>query len=669
MYNNLIQWKLENRSKGLNIKINDNKKISKMFGDRYLKFLYINQATQVNSKDDLINLLNSKPRSFLTGVQLLVNKFKNYENKLIDNKKQNKVHFKDFIMLNKKTINPISKLYLQEKNLMSKTNTTNKTKFKPQSQSQLYKFKSLFAILHKSYLIKAKISQLKQDLNNNNLPIPLNFLKPLLQVQVNKDKDNNLNFNSHDNYNLDNNKLVTGSISPISTISKEQEQQSFFGIGKENSLSNIENIISKEAKEAKVVKESTETTEAKEATEAKVAKEAKEVHNLRLEQIINKSQISIFKQILESGIKTNYTDKINHFKNLIHNYQKNTNININIIQYFKLVTPHKVVNKFNQNITYNFNKYNKINIDNIVTLLEYAFRAMSCLISKPVFMITPNNIVINLFYYFIPGKVNKKTRKNRLNRLDLFFKDKDQDKDKDKDTSLNVNVNVNVNVNETLNLSQNQGNLETNIATEIGGISIVNTNNNNNNTNNQNNNTNTNTNTNNPKTTELSDKAKEQLLFKKYSLQFLFTPKNKIRLKKLCSILSKILNKPVVLDLIPLKLPFFDDNILVKAIGMMCNKIPVRTFFNFIFRRSVLYSKSQAHYNYRYSVTRSFLAGIKIKIGGRLMTQKVIPRISSRVLQRGPTSPSKVTYVDWSRVNLKNRRGAHSITVTMSHII
>src|SRR5882672_1559210 len=581
-----------------------------MFGDRYLKFLYINQATQVNSKDDLINLLNSKPRSFLTGVQLLVNKFKNYENKLIDNKKQNKVHFKDFIMLNKKTINPISKLYLQEKNLMSKTNTTNKTKFKPQSQSQLYKFKSLFAILHKSYLIKAKISQLKQDLNNNNLPIPLNFLKPLLQVQVNKDKDNNLNFNSHDNYNLDNNKLVTGSISPISTISKEQEQQSFFGIGKENSLSNIENIISKEAKEAKVVKESTETTEAKEATEAKVAKEAKEVHNLRLEQIINKSQISIFKQILESGIKTNYTDKIN------------------------------------QNITYNFNKYNKINIDNIVTLLEYAFRAMSCLISKPVFMITPNNIVINLFYYFIPGKVNKKTRKNRLNRLDLFFKDKDQDKDKDKDTSLNVNVNVNVNVNETLNLSQNQGNLETNIATEIGGISIVNNNNNNNNTNNQNNNTNTNTNTNNPKTTELSDKAKEQLLFKKYSLQFLFTPKNKIRLKKLCSILSKILNKPVVLDLIPLKLPFFDDNILVKAIGMMCNKIPVRTFFNFIFRRSVLYSKSQAHYNYRYSVTRSFLAGIKIKIGGRLMTQKVIPRISSRVLQRGPTSPSKVTYVD-----------------------
>ena len=652
MYDNLIQWNWENRSKGLNIIINDNKKISKMFGDRYLQFIHINQATQVNSKDDLINLLNSKPRSFLTGVQILVNKFKNYENKLIDNKKQNKGHFKNFIMLNKKNINHISKL--PQKKLRSKINTTTlgayKTTIKTQSQSQFYKFKSLFAFLHRSDLIKDKISQLKQDLNNNNLPIPLNFLKPLLQV--NKDKENNFNLNSHDNYNLDNNKLVTGSISK----EQEQEQQSFFG--KENleleSLSNIQHLISKEAKEAQVVKED------------------KEVYNFRLEQIINKSQISIFKQILESGIKTNYTDEINHFKNLIHNYQKNTNININIKQYFNLVTPYKIVNKFNQNITYNFNKYNKINIDNIVTLLEYAFRAMSCLISKPVFMITANNIVINLFYYFIPGKVNKKTRKNRLNRLkklDLFLKDQDKDKDKDKDTSLNVNVNVNLNVNETLNLSKNQANLETNtnIATEIGGISIVNNNNNNNNNNNQDNNTNTNTN--NPKTTELSDKAKEQLLFKKYSLQFLFSPKNQIRLNKLCRILSKILNKTVVLDLIPLKLPFFDDNILVKAIGMMCNKIPVRTFFNFIFRRTVLYSKIQAHENYRYSVTRSFLAGIKVKIGGRLMTQKVIPRISSRVLQRGPTSPSKVTYVDWSRVNLKNRRGAHSITVTMSHII
>jgi hypothetical protein len=114
----------------------------------------------------------------------------------------------------------------------------------------------------------------------------------------------------------------------------------------------------------------------------------------------------------------------------------------------------------------------------------------------------------------------------------------------------------------------------------------------------------------------------------------------------LCIILSRIFNKNVVLDLIPLKLPFFDDNILVKAIGIICNKVSVRTIFNFIFRKATLYSKVRANLKYKYSMTKSYLSGIKIRIGGRLMTQKVIPRISSREIQRGPISHRKVTFVD-----------------------
>jgi hypothetical protein len=38
-------------------------------------------------------------------------------------------------------------------------------------------------------------------------------------------------------------------------------------------------------------------------------------------------------------------------------------------------------------------------------------------------------------------------------------------------------------------------------------------------------------------------------------------------------------------------------------------------------------------------------------------------------MQRGAISHRKAAYVDWSRVVLKNRRGAHNITVTMSHVI
>ena len=605
MDDNLIKYNWESTSKGLNLVINDNKKISKMFGDRYLQFLHLNKGTQINSKTDMINMLNRKPRSLLTAVQLLVKKFKTYQNILINYHTINKVHPKNFILLNKNIVNPISNNLLDEalpKSFLKIISSELKNPIHLES-------------LNKSDLITAKIYQLKKALNNNKLPIPFEFLNPLLKLNK-ENKENNYNYKLDNLDNLDKSKLVTknGSILPTAFPAAFQGSTKFIdskvispqSLPLKNPLSKIHKIRSKG------------------------------VHNVsfRLKKIINKSKISLFKNILKYGIKTPYTDQINKFRNLIQNYQQNINqnniINTNIIKYFKVVTPYKVVNPFHQNIRYNFSKYNKINIDNIVTLLEYAFRAMSCLISKPIFLITSNKIVINLFYYFIPGQVNKKNRRNRLNRLDLFKKD----------------------------FFKDFKNLETNIATEIDGIAIFN-NKNNNQTKNKNK----------TKKKELSPRAKEKLLFKKYSLQFLFTPKNQIRLNKLCTILSRIFNKPVVLDLIPLRLPFFDDNILVKALGMMCNLIPVRTFFNFIFRRTILYSKIQANYKYRYSVTRSFLSGIKIKIGGRLMTQKVIPRISSRVLQRGAISQSKVTYVDWSRVNLKNRRGAHSITVTMSHII
>jgi len=78
----------------------------------------------------------------------------------------------------------------------------------------------------------------------------------------------------------------------------------------------------------------------------------------------------------------------------------------------------------------------------------------------------------------------------------------------------------------------------------------------------------------------------------------------------------------------------------------MSKKVSVRTFFNFIYRKTILYSKRTAHYQYRYSITRSFLAGIKIKIGGRLMTQPLIPKKSSRTLQRGAIAQGKVNFVD-----------------------
>lgn len=282
---------------------------------------------------------------------------------------------------------------------------------------------------------------------------------------------------------------------------------------------------------------------------------------------------------------TTTTRQTNKFKDLIKDYHENQIKTINATQYFELINRYKIVDPFHQNINYNYNKSNNTKIQNIFTLLEYAFKSMSCLISKPVFMETQDNLIINLFYFFIPGKMNKIKRFNRYP------------------------------------FGLGQGGDKLPIATSLNGISIPNNNNNLNLKNNK--------------------ESNDSLTFK----QFL-TPYNMNILNKLCTILSNIFKKPVKLDLIALRQPFYDDNILVKVIGIMSKRIPVASIFDYIYRNTELYSKFKANDQYRYTITRSFLAGIKIKIGGRLMTQKVIPKISSRTMQRGATATGKVSFVD-----------------------
>ena len=97
------------------------------------------------------------------------------------------------------------------------------------------------------------------------------------------------------------------------------------------------------------------------------------------------------------------TKKINKVnvtkKNIVENNVKSPKI-INYIS---------AISKFNtdivtyQNISYKFNKGNKITntsvTNNITTFLEYSFTAMNSLISKPVFVITPNKVIIQLFFF------------------------------------------------------------------------------------------------------------------------------------------------------------------------------------------------------------------------------------------------------------------------------
>src|SRR6266550_1011215 len=143
------------------------------------------------------------------------------------------------------------------------------------------------------------------------------------------------------------------------------------------------------------------------------------------------------KSIIENK-KFNYkTDPISIKSNPISVvYFKNKNfVNDSNFSYFN--TP--ILNKYLQVMSkYNIiNKNNKL-FKNIYKLLAYSFKSMFCLISKPVFLITPDKIIIQLFYYlFIPNIlkakkfyniVKKKTKKKFKILLNMEKKKQKQKK-------------------------------------------------------------------------------------------------------------------------------------------------------------------------------------------------------------------------------------------------
>nr|YP_009710802.1 ribosomal protein S3 [Macrolepiota fuliginosa]QFZ98751.1 ribosomal protein S3 [Macrolepiota fuliginosa] len=61
--------------------------------------------------------------------------------------------------------------------------------------------------------------------------------------------------------------------------------------------------------------------------------------------------------------------------------------------------------------------------------------------------------------------------------------------------------------------------------------------------------------------------------------------------------------------------------------------------------------------------TTAYLSGLNIKISGRLMREPIIPRITSKKFEKGFTAKGKINYSDLARFTHKNRKGAFTITV------
>jgi hypothetical protein len=151
---------------------------------------------------------------------------------------------------------------------------------------------------------------------------------------------------------------------------------------------------------------------------------------------------------------------------------------------------------------------------------------------------------------------------------------------------------------------------------------------------------------------------------KKLNINNSFTKLNKLKLDALCQILSHIFKKPVQLELVRLYYPYFDSNIFVNLLSKIINKIQLRVIMKQFFKKAIIKNLSN---NNLIILIPSLLSGIKIRIGGRLLTQRIIPRKTIKFIRKGTLAKGKINFLDEARYTNKNKRGAYTLVVSIGH--
>jgi hypothetical protein len=311
----------------------------------------------------------------------------------------------------------------------------------------------------------------------------------------------------------------------------------------------------------------------------------------------------------KNSLYNNYSSPVeimyyNNYKNIINKPIIN--------QYLKEMSKFNMLRKgifiyYNNLIGFNFNSNTNKLIKNIYKLLASSFKSMYCLISKPVFIITPDKIIIQLFYYlFIPNLL-------KLKQIKLYYNNR-----KYNYLKLIKNLRDLKKKHRRFKKQISRFRRFKNITSKINFIKLSN-----------------------------------------YNLTKIFSNKFNI----LCNILSHLFKKPVELNLIRLHYPYLDSNILVNLLGIMINKIKLRILIRKLFENTIIKNLNTVNLNRNNNIIPAFLTGINIKVAGRLLTQRVVPRKTVKNIIRGASARNKVNFLDVARYSNKNRRGAFSITV------
>lgn len=140
---------------------------------------------------------------------------------------------------------------------------------------------------------------------------------------------------------------------------------------------------------------------------------------------------------------------------------------------------------------------------------------------------------------------------------------------------------------------------------------------------------------------------------------------NNNTVNNLGEVLSTLFNRPVELRLVKQYYPYLNSYILAQYISSNTDNFTLIQIIRRIFS-SVAPIKDTQSIEALASVLPSHIIGIKVRVSGRLMTERSRPRQSVQTMQIGRFSKGNLSLVDSGQFCTKNKKGAYTVKVWIS---
>lgn len=138
---------------------------------------------------------------------------------------------------------------------------------------------------------------------------------------------------------------------------------------------------------------------------------------------------------------------------------------------------------------------------------------------------------------------------------------------------------------------------------------------------------------------------------------------NEASVNNLGNVLSKLFKQPVQLRLVKLQYPYLNRSILAQLVALMTRKFNFVRIQRMIFRKASIVKGTQSD---KATSLPSHIVGIKIRISGRLTTERSRPRQTVQTFQIGSFSKTNKSLIDSTFYTDKNKKGAFTVKVWIS---